>query len=84
MVVDYFHVFRAVGAFWPFKANAPLLVDTDAVLPLFAMGNGAKRHGELLERTKVALARLPFNGVGLCLSRDTLCLKRTQEPQSFN
>ena len=34
MVVDYFHVFGTVGAFRPFKTNAPLLVDTDAVLPL--------------------------------------------------
>ena len=34
MVVDYFYVFGTVGAFRPFKTNAPLLVDTDAVLPL--------------------------------------------------
>jgi hypothetical protein len=27
-IVDYH-----VGAFWPFKTNAPFLVDTDAVLP---------------------------------------------------
>ena len=23
MVVDYFHIFGAVGAFWPFKTDAP-------------------------------------------------------------
>lgn len=34
MVVDYFHIFGAVGAFGPLKTNAPLLVDTDAMLPL--------------------------------------------------
>jgi hypothetical protein len=34
VVVDYFHVFGTVGAFRPFKANVPLLVDRDAVLPL--------------------------------------------------
>jgi len=34
MVVDYFHVFGTVGAFRPFKTNAALLVNTNAVLPI--------------------------------------------------
>ena len=50
MVVDDFHVFGTVGAFWPFETNTPLLVDTDAVLPLaiaakrfkVVAGNGGK------------------------------------------
>ena len=54
MVVDYFHVFGAIGAFWPFKTNAPLRVDADAVLPLAIAAKRFKvvagKGGKILQR----------------------------------
>ena len=32
VVIDNFNIRRTEGAFWPFEANTPLIVDTDAVL----------------------------------------------------
>jgi hypothetical protein len=65
MVVDYFDVFGAVGAFWPFKANPPLLVDTDAVLPLAIADKRFKvvagKRGKILQGCcRLENAKAPF------------------------
>jgi hypothetical protein len=65
MVVDYFHVFGAVGAFWPLKTNAPLLVDTDAVLPLAITAKRFKvvagKGGKILQGCcRLENAKAPF------------------------
>jgi hypothetical protein len=65
MVVDYFHVFGAVGALWPLKTNAPLPVDTDAVLPLAIAAKRLKvvagKGGKILQgRCRLENAKAPF------------------------
>ena len=34
VIINNFHVRRTRRAIWPFEANAPLIVDPDAVLPV--------------------------------------------------
>jgi hypothetical protein len=65
MVVGYFNVFGAVGAFRPFKTNAPLLVDTDAVLPLAIAAKRFKvvagKGGKILQGCcRLENAKAPF------------------------
>ena len=65
MVVDDFHVFGTVGAFRPFKTNAPLLVDTDAVLPLAIAAKRFKvvagKGGKILQGCcRLQNAKAPF------------------------
>ena len=33
MIVHYLDILRTIGAVWPFKTDAPLIVDPNAVLP---------------------------------------------------
>jgi hypothetical protein len=65
MVVDYFHVFGVVSALWPLKTNAPLPVDTDAVLPLAIAARRLKvvagKGGKILQgRCRLENAKAPF------------------------
>jgi hypothetical protein len=87
MVVDYFHVFGAVGAFWPLKTNAPLLVDTDAVLPLAIAAERFKviagKGGKILQgycRLKNAKAPFGLMAKGVEL-RDALPFRK--QPRSL-
>jgi hypothetical protein len=54
VVIDNFNIRRTGGAFWPFEANTPLVVDADAVLAFPAALQGlepvSRQNGKVAER----------------------------------
>ena len=55
MVIGNFNIRRTGGAFWPFEANTPLVVDADAVLAFPAALQGlepvSRQNGKVLSVT---------------------------------